>query len=72
MRWFIFIVEPQGIRLETEVAPRPADARPDNGDPFTPWYEEGEHYDSRHIHLKAETLDAATTRAEEVYKWLPA
>lgn len=67
MRWFIFLVDPEGIRLETEVAPRPADARPDNGDPFTPYYKTEEHYDTRHIHIRAETVEEAITRAEDIY-----
>ena len=68
MRWFIFKVDPQGITLVTKVEPRPADARPANGDPFTPYYQEVEHYDNTHIHIRAGSLDEAVTRAESIYK----
>lgn len=66
MRWFIFIVDPEGIHLETKVEPRPADARPDNGDPFTPYYKTEEHYDNRHIHIKGSSLEEALTRAKGI------
>lgn len=72
MKWYIFLVHAQGVTLETEVVPRPLDARPAHGDPFTPWYKTEEHYDEEHIHIQAPSFLEAVKKAEEIYQQIKA
>lgn len=72
MKWFIFLVHTHGFTLETEIVPRPLDARPALGDPFTPWYQTEEHYDEEHIHIQAPSLADALEKAEEIYQRIKA
>jgi len=41
-RWYILFRDGTPMS-ESEVGERPSDAQPSNGDPFKPWYKNGEH-----------------------------
>ena len=74
------IVYPDGRHIKKhELQPRPKDATPDNGDPYTPWYNKIEHAHIRDepdndngldhpwkgsIHIKAKDLQSALLRAK--------
>ena len=60
-RWYYFIRNGDNIvPMEPErLPPRPHDANPDNGDPFTPWYETADHWDDDHVHICATSPKAA-------------
>jgi hypothetical protein len=67
--WFFFLVTEDGVTLcpPSEMAPRPADAQPDHGNPYTPWYQTVEHWDADHIHIKALSTYTAVERAKRIY-----
>lgn len=74
------IVYPDGRHIKKhELQPRPKDATPDNGDPYTPWYNKIEHAHIRDepsnpngkdhpwkgsLHIKAKDLPSALLRAK--------
>lgn len=70
MPWFYFAR--QGEKL-LQVSPRklperPRDAHPSEGDPFTPWYETRDHFDSEHVHVFGEDLSEALQIAHRLLK----
>lgn len=68
MRWYYFVVEAGAVRLPTaeELGERPDDAQDDGGNPHTPWYQAEDHWDSEHIHIKADSLEAAWAKAHSL------
>jgi len=68
MSWYYFIRNGNNIvPLKPErLPPRPKDANPDNGDPFTPWYELGDHWDEEHIHIRASSPKEAARKANDL------
>jgi hypothetical protein len=69
MEWWIFKIQDGEVNLMTveELPPRPSDARePENGDPYTPWYELQEHWDDEHIHIKAPSKEVAEIKAKNI------
>lgn len=68
-QWWIFNISDGEVNLMAfeELPPRPSDARePEDGDPYTPWYELLEHWDDEHIHIKAESLEIAEIKAKNI------
>jgi hypothetical protein len=45
---------------------RPSDANPDQGNPYTPWYELEDHHNDDHIHIKAINYSAAFKKAIQI------
>lgn len=78
MKWFILVLDAATGKLrpltESELEPRPADARPADGDPFRPWYEEKAHVhldefgfgDVEGVHVLAPDLVAAVAMYDTV------
>ena len=68
MRWYYFIRNGNNIvPMKPERLPaRPHDANPDNGDPFTPWYEAKDHWDDDHVHIRAPSPTAAAQIATNI------
>lgn len=78
MKWFILRRDLESGKIvpmaESELEPRPADARPAAGDPFRPWYEEKDHVhldefgfgDVESVHVLAPDLAAAVTMYDAV------
>jgi hypothetical protein len=74
-RWWIIRLDPatgaaRPVRPD-ELPPRPADARPADGDPFTPYYRQEEHAhlppdDELGAHVRADDLPSALARALEL------
>jgi hypothetical protein len=68
MIWYIFLLNTGEPVLDTVVAPRPESANPPVGGPFTPWFDTEDHWDQRHIHIKADSESAARAKALEIWK----
>lgn len=81
-RWYIVDRDFDGnwrVRSRRKLEPRPSDARPTYGDPFTPWYELKEHIhtddDNRIIvgaHVRARSCCEAIQRAKQMYETVTA
>ena len=60
-RWWYFIRNKDTLILAENnfFMPRPPDATPDEKNPHTPWYQQHDHHDDSHVHVKAKTLSEA-------------
>ena len=69
-QWYYFIRDEHRMILAKRrmIPKRPDDANPDNGDPFTPWYETTNHYDDTHVHVRAASEAEANRVAEELIR----
>lgn len=66
MRWHYFRREGNKLVLEDDAVlreQRPSDARPDDGNPHTPWHEDNEHFDEGHVHVRGVDAEHARMRA---------
>lgn len=63
--WFYFERDPvQGLVLRTRFPPRPPDAHPGAG--ATPWYQEDDHWDDEHVHVRGWDEADARKRAKRL------
>ena len=69
-RWFYFKVVRGRVRLapDSDFPERPANARPSEGNPHTPWYHTRDHWDATHIHIREANAYTALERAKRIYK----
>ena len=69
MHWYYFTRSGNKLRIQLhggQIPPRPADARPDNGDPLTPWYTGMDHLDDEHVHVRASCREEAEAKAHDL------
>ena len=62
--WFYFERGPHGLALRTQFPPRPPDARPGTG--AAPWYQENDHWDEEHVHVRGGDEKDARKRAKRL------
>lgn len=65
IRWWYFHREDDELVLATDsdFPDRPIDAQDDNGNAHTPWYNNTEHFDEHHVHVRAAKWDTAYRKA---------
>ena len=66
--WYFEFDKNRNLRLadKNDFKHRPSDANPDQGNPYTPWYELEDHYNNEHIHIKAINYSAAFKKATKI------
>lgn len=66
--WYFEFDENSNLRLanKNDFKHRPSDANPDQGDPYTPWYQTEDHYNDDHIHIKAINYSVAFKKAIKI------
>ena len=66
--WYFEFNENGSLRLanKNKFKHRPSDANPDQGNPYTPWYQVKDHYDNDHIHIKATNHSMAFKKANAI------
>jgi hypothetical protein len=66
--WYFELDEDDNLRLadKNKFKHRPSDANPDQGNPYTPWYELEDHYNDEHIHIKAVNYPRALKKAIQI------
>ena len=67
MKWYIFLLDQKRPVMDTVIVDRPPEARPATGGPFTPWFDEQEHFDERHIHILADSQANAYSKAYGIW-----
>lgn len=67
MKWYIFLLDQKRPVMDTVIVDRPPEARPATGGPFTPWFDEQQHWDERHIHIVADSDANAYSKAYGIW-----
>lgn len=68
MPWYLVRQGKKLLQISPRKLPEPADAHHSKGDPFTPWYETRDHFDSDHVHVFGEDLSEALQIAHRLLK----
>ncbi len=68
MRWYYFEIKDDSVSLVDDdyFGPRPSDANDCGGNPHTPWYQEQDHWDEYHIHIRAANAQQALIKVSLV------
>jgi hypothetical protein len=68
MPWYYFARKGESLQIPSRkrFTFRPPDALPDGGDPFTPWYQEKDHFDNNHVHVQGDSLEEALDKARSM------
>lgn len=70
MKWYYFAIEGGALCLVGDefFDGRPVDANECGGNPHTPWYQTEDHYDSKHIHIRAANTECALIKALGIFE----
>lgn len=70
MIWYYFEIKEGGVSLVSDdyFGTRPLDASDDKGNPHTPWYQLEDHWDEKHIHIRAVSDEQALVKAMVIFE----